>query len=336
MSRLPQLRKPPWRTFGGAGLAVLLVLGSYSLWSPGLDVRDGRHDRHHNGIWIGHGWLGGDAWFRRNGKLDEIGRFRDPGAIQTLADWLGRHHITDVFPHLCPAEASGLLPALDHAQAERFLDGMSAFRILPWIGGVAGVQVHLADAQWRASFCAAVRALMDAHPRFAGVHLNVEPLASGDANFLRLLEELRGALPEDKLLSVAAYPPPTRWHPFPEVHWSAGYFRQVARRCDQMAVMMYDTALLLPKLYQNLLARWTEEVLAWSGKTDVLLGLPTYADAGTGYHHPGVENLENGLLGVHRGLARRPVPSNYQGVVVYSYWETDSREWALLRERFLR
>src|SRR5438034_2866009 len=39
---------------------LLAVWFGYLLWSPGLDIRDGRHDRGRNGIWLGHGWLGGD------------------------------------------------------------------------------------------------------------------------------------------------------------------------------------------------------------------------------------------------------------------------------------
>jgi hypothetical protein len=143
-------------------------------------------------------------------------------------------------------------------------------------------------------------------------------------------------LPTGKLLSVAAYPPPTRWHPFEDVHWTEDYFRQVARRCDQLAVMMYDTALRKPKLYQHLMADWTGEVLTWSGGKSVLLGVPTYSDADSGYHHPDVENLENALRGIHRGLSRQPLEKNYQGVAIYCHWETDETEWTYFHDHFLK
>ena len=100
--------------------------------------------------------------------------------------------------------------------------------------------------------------------------------------------------------------------------------------------MMYDTALRVSKLYQRLMADWTLEVLSWSEGKAVLLGLPTYADADSGYHHPDVENLENSLLGIHRGLSRRPLPQNYQGVAIYCHWETDEAEWKYFREHFLK
>ena len=103
-----------------------------------------------------------------------------------------------------------------------------------------------------------------------------------------------------------------------------------------MAVMMYDAGQKNPKIYQRLMADWTAEVLAWSGNKAILLGVPTYDDAGVGYHEPNVENLTNALLGVHSGLARSALPPNYQGVAIYCEWETDDAEWGYFREHFIK
>lgn len=331
------IKQPPWRTVAiGCALLLSLCLG-YWLWRPGLDLRDGRHDRGRNGIWLAHGWLGGDEWFGKNRKTNEVGRYRDPMRIAELADELRRQHITDVFPHLCPSDPNGNLPPVDAAQVERFLDAFYGFRVMPWVGGPNGSEARPANAKWRASFAANVRALLTAHPRLAGVQINIEPLPTGDTNFLALLDELHAALPAGKILSVAAYPPPTRWHPYPDVHWDEAYFREVTRRCDQLAVMMYDAAQRVPRMYQHLMADWTEEVLAWSEGKPVLLGVPTYDDAGVGYHDPQVENLTNALMGIHRGLSRwRSLPTNYQGVAIYCDWETSNGEWTYFRNHFLR
>ena len=256
--------------------------------------------------------------------------------FRLLASKLREHHITDVFPHLCPADVEGPIPAVDSGQVEKFLDAFSGFRVMPWIGGPNGGSARYRSEEWRKGFIASVKQLLENHSRLAGVHLNVEPLTSGDADFLKFLDELKVSLPASKLLSVAAYPPPTRWQPSEDVHWSENYFREVAKRCDQMAVMMYDTSLRVPKLYQNLMAAWTSEVLAWSEGKPVLLGVPTYSDVGVDYHHPKVENLQNGLLGVHRGLSRQSPPTNYQGVAIYCDWETDDSEWKYFREHFLK
>ncbi len=330
-----RIKRPPWRTII-ASCCLLPVIGlGWLLWSPGLDVRDGRHDLGHNGIWLGHGWLGGDDWFVRNGKTNEIARFRDPTRIRELAGRLRRYHITDVFPHLCPAEPDGRLPSVDAEQVDRFLDAFEGFRVIPWIGGPNGSSARLHKAQWRAAFATNVQSLIADHPRLAGVQINVEPLTSGDTNFLQLLDELRIALPKEKFLSVAAYPPPTWWHPYEDVHWDEPYFREVARRSDQLAVMMYDAAQRIPKTYQRLMADWTREVLAWSEDKPVLLGVPTYEDADVGYHNPKIENITNALLGIHRGLSRHALPTNYQGVAIYCEWETSEAEWKYFQEHFL-
>lgn len=337
VSHKPFYRCPPWRTILPGGLCLLLLLVAYVCWQPGRDIRDGRHDRGRNGLWLQHGWLGDDAWFLTNQKTNRLAEFRNAQNIAALARLMRTNHIRDVFPHLCPATFEGQLPDVDAGQTERFLEGMAGLRVIPWIGGVNGVHVIAQRKQWREAFVASVQKLLAEHPRLAGVQVNIEPWPSGDADLLKLLQELKAALPKGKILSVAAYPPPTRWHPYPDLHWDEAYFREVARHCDQLAVMMYDTGLRYDKLYQRLMADWTQEVLVWAGETEVLLGLPAYEDADVGYHRPEVENQENGLQGIHRGLEDlAEVPDHYQGTAVYCEWEMTEAKWQVYEGHFLR
>ena len=327
------LKRPPWRTV----LLLFIIVGFlgfiYLAWTPGKRVHDGRHDLGSNGIWIEHGWLGDDLWFSRN-RMDKR-RFRDGQKIQELAQLLSSHGVKYVFPHLCPSNTNGKIAQADPKQTERFLDHFQDFKILPWIGGVLHVHCSPHSPEWRVNFVSSVAQMLLSHPRLAGVQLNIEPMPSGNKGFLVLLEELRQAMPEDKILSVAAYPPPTRWHPHPEVHWEEQYFREVAQRADQMAVMMYDSAIRWQKPYQHLMSRWTSDILTWSGDTKVLLGIPVYDDAGVKYHFPRVENLRNALLGIHAGLSKfGSVPGNYAGVAIYCEWEMDDHEWAYFRKEF--
>jgi hypothetical protein len=337
----PFFRLPSRRRLAIYGAIVAVPALAWLLWSPGADVRDGRHDRGQNGLWMQHGWLGDDAWYARHTRPDKDqlkARLRDPGHLAETAAHLRRHGVRDLFPHLCPADPRGPIPPVDDAQTERFLDAFTPpdFRVLPWVGGVLDQHVHLRDPAWRGRFVASVVALIQAHPRLAGVHLNVEPCPSGTPEYLLLLEELRAALPQGKLLSVAAYPPPTALHRYEDVHWSSDYLAAVAQRSDQLAVMLYDTALSSRKVYTWLVGSWTGEVLAAAGATPVLLGLPAYDDAGVGYHDPEVENLETALAGVHAGLDDfAALPDAYQGVAIYCDWELTDDEWALLEERFL-
>lgn len=319
------------------GLIGLMLMMGWFIWQPGLELHDGRHDLGRNGIWLQHGWLGDDDWFARNQKADRADEFRNSARLTKLADDLRSNHIIDVFPHLCPCDHEGNLAGWDSGQLERFLDAFSGFRVMPWIGGVHRVHTRPESAAWRARFIEQVNRLLTEHPRLAGVQINIEPMPSGTASLLTLLDELRVALPPDKLISVAAYPPPTRWHPVPDVHWEEDYFRDVAARCDQMAVMLYDTALKSPKVYRHLMKEWTREALLWSGRTPVLLGVPAYEDADSGYHDPKTEDLENALAGIHAGLASlTELPVNYQGIAIYSEWEMKPADWLFWKSDFLR
>jgi hypothetical protein len=327
-----------FRIFPSRRRAILLLaflalpLATWILWSPGTDVRDGRHDRRANAIWMQHGWLGDDAWFARYGMSSA--HFRIPSVIaRTAADFKSRH-IRFVYPHLCPAQPDGSIAPSDSAQVERFLDGFSAIEVLPWVGGVRGDSARITDPAWRTRFAASCAALLRDHPRLAGIHVNIEPLPSGDPDFLLLLTELRNTLPAGKRLSVAAYPPPTYWQPAMEVHWDERYARSVAVHVDQAVIMMYDTGLHTGKLYEQLMKDWTREVLAWYAPTPVLLGLPAYDDPGVAYHDPATENLEHALRGIHAGLD--PMPDNYAGVAIYSEWEMTPAKWKSFEERFMR
>jgi hypothetical protein len=305
----------------------------YVIWSPGQQVQDGRHDLRTNGIWLQHGWLGDDSWFKRN-KRDKT-QFRNDDRLDHLADLLRSHGVRYVFPHLCPCSPEGMIAPNDPAQTERFLDRFTGFRVIPWIGGLLRVHCFPKSAEWRAAFICSAVDLLRAHPRLAGVQLNIEPMPSGNPDFLTLLDELQQAMPPGKILSVAAYPPPTRWHPHSSVHWDESYFKEIARRVDEIVPMMYDTSVLLSKIYQGLIARWTSEVLNWSGDTQVLLGVPAYEDAGAWYHFSRVENLQNALRGIHAGLSQyKALPKNYAGIAIYCEWEMDEAEWKTLAQEF--
>ena len=153
--------------------------------------------------------------------------------------------------------------------------------------------------------------------------------------YLTLLDEIRAALPEGKKLSIAAYPPPTRWQPTKEVHWGEAYFREVAKRADHLAVMTYDTGIKFQKPYRKLMKDWTREILAWSEGKPVLIGIPAYEDAGVDWHDPKVENIPNALAGMHAALLSFDnLPDNYRGIAIYCDWEMNEGKWGDVREFF--
>lgn len=323
-----------WQSCGRIAAAVLviilIVLTGYWLWSPGRDSLPVETRLLKNGIWLRHGWFADDAYFRRN-PGQNAAAFRGAPAAEDLMCQLKVRHIHYVYPHLCPAKPDGALPKYDDAQIGRFLDAAAKYdiEVIPWVGGVLDESARIHDPAWRKRFCTSIAKLLKTHPRLAGVQINVEPLPDGDPAFLQMLAELKKVLP-DKLLSVAAYPPPTRWHPFPNVHWSPEYLRKVAEQSDQMCVMMYDTALRYEKFYVALMRSWSRELTETVSGTrcKLLFGLPAYEDAGVGYHDPRVENLSSALSGCAAGLAGKSA-ENFAGFAIYCEWEMTPEKWSV-------
>lgn len=279
-----------------------------------------------------HGWLGDDSWFERNNR--DKTKFRSAEKIENIAKLLRANHIQDVYPHLCPCLPTGEIAASNKEQVELFLDGFKGIRVLPWVGGMRDSDALIDNASWRSTFASSCAKLLEDHPRLAGIHINIEPMPSGDKNYLLVLEEVRSKLPRGKILSIAAYPPPTFIHQFPQVHWDENYCREISARVDQVCVMMYDTSARLPRLYEQIMRDWTVEVLSWYKGNEVLLGVPCYRDENKWYHDMNSENIMHALRGIHGGL-KNPLQSNYKGVCIYCEWEMTPEKWQTFRQEFL-
>lgn len=300
-----------------------------------MGIKDGRNDLRRNGIWIQHGWLGDDKWFEITGRNKRL--YRDIKKIKEIASQFSCHGILYVYPHLCPTRADGKIPDIDESQAKLFLNEMKGFKVLPWIGGIRNEHCFLGLKEWRKKFLDSILTLFSKFPDLAGIHINIEPMPSGEQDFIELLKEIKNILPQGKILSVAAYPPPTIWHRFNNVHWDKIYYQQISKYADQMVIMMYDTAITDSKLYQSLISSWTYEVLCWQKNSKILLGVPVYDDKESGYHNPNVENLKNSIMGINRGLSNfKKMPDNYDGIAIYCEWEIDKNEWEYLRRNFLK
>ena len=307
-----------------AALAVILGIPAiaYLLWQPGSN--EPLPEYANNAIWLGHGWMGDDGWFERNNRNKND--FRSVEKISALFKKLTDNKISTVYPHLCPAELNGKIAPYDSRQVERFLDLAEQYniKVIPWIGGVFEKSARPADGKWRKNFVASVDELLKKHPRLAGVQVNIEPMPSGNTDFLMLLKELH-TVTQSKILSVAAYPPPTKWHQFPDVHWELTYIRQIAQNCNQLAVMMYDTAIPLEKFYIKLMTDWTNQLTATvrSRGCELLLGIPAYEDANVGYHHPQVENINSALQGISASFRK----NESNGIAIYCEWEINADKW---------
>jgi len=277
----------------------------------------------------------------------------ESGEIAALANDLNRRGIHYVFVFASYLRSEGEFGPT-YSYAAKFTQALRAVQpdlnVQAWIGlplsrprlffGGAGY-VDLGDATIRQKIVAFCADLIR-QGGFDGIHLDPEPVLTDDAAVLALLDEVRQAIRPNSTLSMA-----TRriWPVFSDVAlplagrvaWRASYYREIAKRVDQIAVMTYDSGLPLPELYRQ----WGRfQVIEISRAldgigVDLLFGIPT-SEEKTWTHWPSAENMKSGLRGVIDGLNDADArPSVVTGVAIYPYWETDATEWAAYESLWL-
>jgi hypothetical protein len=287
----------------------------------------GEFDRGDNAIWLRRHWM-------HEGPTQ--------AEIAALVEALRARGIRRIYPFLGPMDREGWpgwrskegLVRYVPERAGAFLAEIKRIapeiQVIPWTGGNLGSDVRLMDETQRRAFAEHVRRLVALGAD--GVQLNVEPLPSWASGFRELLREVKAAL-GNRTLSIAAYPPPTPLHPFPDVHWELAFLRDVCMEADELAIMAYDTAVRSPPIFTQLISTWTRELVATlpppsAGGCEWLMGVPTYDDD-TGYHRPDVETIEHSLEGIIAGLRGVQRPEHFRGVAVYASFTTDARKWAV-------
>lgn len=314
--------------YGGL-LSVALAGAAWWQRSFGRLPRDGSYNRDDNGLWMRRHWIHGGA-----------------APVQPMTEALRSLGIRRIYPFLGPMDADGWpgwrsdgqIQRYDPASAAAFFSEMKRYapevKVIPWTGGVLHRDVRLEDTRQRAAFARHAADLVALGAD--GIQLNVEPMPSDSPGYLDLLKEVKAAIGEDKVLSVAAYPPTTALHPFPDVHWTLDFTRAVCMAADELAVMTYDTALQTPALYEGLMAQWTRELRDTlpppeEGGCEWSVGLPAYEDDEP-WHNPEAETIGAAIDGALRGLADAPVPESFRGVAVYASWTTDAEEWDIYQQ----
>ncbi|MCD9143425.1 hypothetical protein [Streptomyces albireticuli] len=283
-------------------------------------------------IWLGHAWVDG-----RKGDAELAGLKRKMAGTG----------LRDLYVHTGPLEHDGTLPAKVYPSASWLIDAvhreLPGVRVHAWLGdkvvrkgeGDAGLRLDSAPA--RAAVVASARQVMGAG--FEGVHLDVEPVRTGDASFLTLLDGLRPAVRSaGGVFSVAAQ----QIDPVPSMHraaraagspkwWTQKYFGQVARRVDQIAVMSYDTGLPLESLYGGYVARQTALALQVTPRdTDLLMGLPFYHTDSWG-HHARAETAAAAVRGARLGLSREDRDRERFGLALYVDFAATDADWRAYR-----
>ncbi|MET7934007.1 hypothetical protein [Streptomyces sp. NPDC005322] len=331
--RHPRLKWPKRLTAGLAGCLALAVLAggiSLRLLYAG-DPKPGTLTRGRDAVWLGHAWVDG-----RNGEPE----------LATLARRVRGTGIRDLYVHAGPLEHNGTLPAARYPRAAWLLKAvhreLPGVRVQAWLGDKLATEgptgLRLGDPDSRARIVRSARQVLDAG--FDGVHFDLEPMHSGDRDFLSLLDDLHAlARPRHVPLSVAAH----QIDPLPGLHsvagfvanhpkwWSQKYFGQVARRVDQIAVMSYDTSMPLESLYGGYVAQQTELALeATPPDTDLLMGLPGYHTDNFG-RHAWAETVAAAVRGTRLGLGREDRGRERFGLALYVDFAATPGDWTAYR-----
>jgi len=327
MSASPRRRL--WRWALRLTVLALLILAplAWIALTPGGDAAPHPFNQDRNAVWLEHRWLE---------------RAHDDREVEDLLASLQARGVAYVYPHLIPFDRDGKLPPHDREEMRRFLQVARRvapqMKVLPWVGGLrVGYKrmrpgtVELTDLDQRQQMVAECRGLID--EGFHGIHLNVEPVDSGNDDYLSLLRALRTAVGEGNILSVSAIRPgPLRLPVAPNFFWTGDYYARVAETADQVVIMAYDTALPTPALYRRYLAyaasSVTRTLAAAHSRARVLVGVPTYEPTGL-MHRGEVETPENALLGIVAGLRGLGAGGTFEGVALYAEWTTDEQEWAV-------
>lgn len=318
-------------------LAIALVLGAAAgvrlgtLWLDSRGTPAGwTRSTGDDAVWLGHAWVDGR---------------RSAADVRRFAARLRGTGIRDLFVHAGPLNRDGTLPASRHPAARAFLDAAHRYlpgvRVSAWLGQRVDDGYDLASvATRRATVSAAGRLVRDG---FDGIHYDFEPVSSGDPGLLALLRETRPVL-GGRPLSVSV----PQLEPVPGMrlvlhlvagrdrYWTAGYLTEVARACDQVALMVYDSAMPTPSLFAGYVADQTRRAAsAVPARTGLLVGVPAYHDA-TVTHRPGAETVAAGVRGVRLGLTAYGRPHPRTGVALYVDFAATGRDWRQYRDAWVR
>jgi hypothetical protein len=304
-------------------LSVSLLFARWAWVPPVVDGLDCALPQ--NGAWLGVEWVSQPV---------------DRDRVAELAVRAEAMRLRVLFPYVTYVKSDSTFnPTYDYAGAfvSAFHRNNDETKLLAWIGvplvndRVLGIDgwVDLSDPDARRSI-AELAAWMVREVGFDGVHLNVETIKDGNPAYLQLLDEVRAALGPGPILSVAA----SYWIPgvaseLPVVNgyrWRGAYYRAVAARVDQMAVMTYDSGMVHPALYRLWLREQVKAITRAITDTDIelLIGLSVSHERSL-THHPYAENLQSGLAGLCASVARSARPVN--GAAIYAAWEMDEIDW---------
>ncbi|MFK4098753.1 hypothetical protein ACI2L1_01445 [Streptomyces sp. NPDC019531] len=337
----PKPRRRRWIRWSVLGLALVVLL---PLLTVAVALRlnytgapaDGTRTRGKDAIWLGHAWVDGR---------------RTDADVAALARRLRDTGIRDLYVHAGPLEHDGTLPRSAYPKARGLIGAMHeaapGIRVQAWLGDKLATEspdgLRLSERDTRVAVVRSTRQILAAG--FDGAHFDLEPLHSGDEDYLDLLGALHQVTRAQGVpLSVAAH----QIDPLPALHsvagtltghpkwWSQAYFGRVARRVDQIAVMSYDTSTPLESLYGGYVAQQTSLALEVTPpSTDLLMGLPFFHENKLG-HRAAAETVPAAVRGVRLGLSRTDADRANFGVALYVDFAATEGDWRAYERDWIR
>jgi hypothetical protein len=326
------------RVFAAVAVLVIVVVLRACVLRPSTDFPGSHFNRGHNAAWLGVEW-----------SMEP----HTTAEIAALAEDLQRRQIDTIFVYVSYLKPTGEFnPTYDHAR--EFVTALKQtapqIEVQGWLGvpvkvppdtPVASGYVDLSDPAIQRTI-ADFSHMVVQDLGFDGVHLDPEPILLGNTDLLAILEKTRSIIGSDAHLSISAreitplLPEAdlifNRWFT-----WRGDYYREIAKRVDQIAVMAYDSHMPTEWLYEQWLRH---QVVALSSSlkdmtAQIYLGVPTLEEK-TSSHDPAVENMVSGLRGTLSGLNDSDTqPDKITGVAIYPYWETTADEWQIYAELWL-
>jgi len=322
-----------WKiTIFGVAFAVIILIWvfvvGFSSNQPGSFFNNS-----HNAVWIGHEWVG-------ENKTDQ--------EIQELVNNFKKYEIDTVFVHVGPINKKGSVDPETYKFSLNFVDKAKIFdeniEYQAWLGQIRR-KIDLSNDDIRhniSNLCVVLTEILG----FDGIHFEIEPVWDGDRNFIELLAEVREDLKDGKKISVALaelIPQSILWltehiYTFENYNSEVNYLN-VAMYADQIVAMVYDLDIDSGWFYRWVVSEQTIRITDLIGDKEVFIAIPAYDDKNkeSDVKADNVENIENGLRGIAKGLNNfRSNEDSFAGVAIYSYWEIDEEEWEIYENLWLK
>ena len=289
-------------------------------------------NQHENGLWLRYTWY--------------FGQHSDAEVAQ-LGQALTQREIRYAYFHVRYIGKSGSL-RFRYPESARRLNA-TLHRSAPSVKSIAWIYVgntrgigsvkDLSGPAHRQRMVAEARFLVT-DCGFDGVQWDYEICPDGDRGLLALLAETRVALPPGKLLSVATALDAPGVTTRLGYGWSDAYFGALARTCDLIVVMGYNSGMYLPRAYVLLMREQVLHVCPAVRRSNphcrVLIGVPTY-EAGGLSHLAHAENLPNAIRGVREGYRALSPPDRaaFAGIAPFADYTTNADEWRQYQKMWL-